>query len=258
MRLTKDLRAALADDQFRVYFQPIIELASGTVHKAEALIRWQHPVRGMVSPAEFIPLAESTGLIVDIGNWVFRETVRWVAQWRRECHPEFQVSINQSPVEFQRDTGSHASWIGHLLAHDLPGQAIAVEITEGLLLDARAGITDKLLQLRDAGIQVAIDDFGTGYSSLSYLKKFDIDYLKIDQSFVRNLGTDASDLALSEAIIVMAHKLGLKVVAEGVETAEQCALLRAIGCDYAQGYLFARPMPAGEFNVWVRSGYPAI
>ncbi|RSZ58207.1 EAL domain-containing protein [Massilia atriviolacea] len=248
MRMTNDLRSALKGGQFRVYFQPIVHLRSGKIHKAEALIRWEHPQRGLVSPLEFIPLAESSGLILDIGEWVFKESARWASLWRREHHPEFQVSVNQSPLEFQREGKGYEGWLAHLRELGLSGQAVVVEITEGLLLDASSGVTDKLLQLRDAGIQVALDDFGTGYSSLSYLKKFDIDYLKIDRSFTRNLAPESSDMALSEAIIVMAHKLGLRVIAEGVETDRQRELLLAAGCDYGQGYLFARPVPAEEFN----------
>ncbi|MFB9241589.1 EAL domain-containing protein [Massilia antarctica] len=248
MRMTNDLRSALKGGQFRVYFQPIVHLRSGKIHKAEALIRWEHPQRGLVSPLEFIPLAESSGLIIDIGEWVFMESARWASRWRRDHHPEFQVSVNQSPLEFQREGKGYEGWLVHLRELGLSGQAVVVEITEGLLLDASDGVTDKLLQLRDAGIQVALDDFGTGYSSLSYLKKFDIDYLKIDRSFTRNLAPESSDMALSEAIIVMAHKLGLRVIAEGVETHEQRDLLLAAGCDYGQGYLFARPVPAEEFD----------
>ena len=221
MRLTNDLRGAIKGDQLRVYFQPIVHLRTGRIHKAEALVRWQHPQRGLVSPLEFIPLAEASGLIVEIGEWVFRESARWAQRWRDEHHPEFQVSVNQSPLEFQREGEGYERWFEHLREIGLDGQALVVEITEGLLLDASTGVTDKLLQLRDAGIQVALDDFGTGYSSLSYLKKFDIDYLKIDRSFTRNLAPQSSDMALSEAIIVMAHKLGLRVIAEGVETEEQ-------------------------------------
>jgi diguanylate cyclase (GGDEF)-like protein/PAS domain S-box-containing protein len=252
MRLTNDLRAALKGEQFELYFQPIVHLASGAIHKAEALLRWHHPQRGVVSPLEFIPLAEASGLIVDIGDWVFRASAGWVQRWRRDCHPDFQISLNQSPLEFQRERGAYACWQRHLASLALPGQALVVEITEGLLLDASAAVSERLLQLRDAGIQVALDDFGTGYSSLSYLKKFDIDYLKIDRSFTRNLAPDSSDMALSEAIIVMAHKLDLKVIAEGVETPEQCALLAAAGCDYGQGYLFAKPLPAAEFDALLR------
>ena len=253
MRLTNDLRGALKGDQLALYFQPIVHLASGRIHKAEALIRWNHPVRGMVSPMDFIPLAEASGLIVEIGEWVFRESARWVRRWRQQYDPEFQVSVNQSPLEFQREDGGYQGWLQYLRSLDLPGQSVVVEITEGLLLDASNAVTNKLLQLRDAGIQVALDDFGTGYSSLSYLKKFDIDYLKIDRSFTRNLAPDSSDMALSDAIIVMAHKLDLKVIAEGVETAEQRNLLAAAGCDYGQGYLFARPMPAAEFDAMLQA-----
>jgi diguanylate cyclase (GGDEF)-like protein/PAS domain S-box-containing protein len=253
MRLTNDLRSALKGQQFALYFQPIVHLDSGAIHKAEALIRWHHPQRGVVSPLEFIPLAEASGLIIEIGEWVFREAASWVQRWRAGHHPEFQVSVNQSPLEFQREGGSYDDWLQHLRELALPGQSLVVEITEGLLLDANTAVSNKLLQLRDAGIQVALDDFGTGYSSLSYLKKFDIDYLKIDRSFTRNLAPDSSDMALSDAIIVMAHKLGLKVIAEGVETPEQRDLLAAAGCDYAQGYLFAKPMPADEFDALLRS-----
>jgi diguanylate cyclase (GGDEF)-like protein/PAS domain S-box-containing protein len=252
MRLTNDLRGALKGEQFELYFQPIVHLESGVIHKAEALIRWNHPQRGLVSPLEFIPLAESSGLIVEIGDWVFRESARWVQRWRQQHDPAFQVSLNQSPLEFQREGGSYQGWLDHLQSLALPGQSLVVEITEGLLLDASNAVSDRLLQLRDAGIQVALDDFGTGYSSLSYLKKFDIDYLKIDRSFTRNLAPDSSDMALSEAIIVMAHKLELKVIAEGVETPEQRDLLAAAGCDYGQGYLFAKPMPAAEFDAFLR------
>ncbi len=248
MRLTNDLRGALKGNQLKLYFQPIVHLPTGKIHKAEALIRWEHPQRGMVSPLEFIPLAESSGLIVDIGEWVFRESAQWVKRWREEVHPGFQVSLNQSPMEFQRERATYADWLAYLQQLGVPGESIVVEITEGLLLDANTSVTDKLLQLRDAGIQVALDDFGTGYSSLSYLKKFDIDYLKIDRSFTRNLAPDSSDMALSDAIIVMAHKLGLNVIAEGVETTEQRDLLAGAGCDYGQGYLFARPLPAADFD----------
>ncbi|HLF97715.1 MAG TPA: EAL domain-containing protein [Methylococcaceae bacterium] len=252
LRLTNDLRTALAEQQFRLHYQPIVELESGAVHKAEALIRWNHPARGLVSPAEFIPLAEDTGLIVDIGDWVFRTAVQQVGQWRATHHPAFQVGINKSPVQFKTPNGACPAWGAHLQTVGLPGESLVVEITEGLLMDATVTTSDNLLDLRDAGIQVAIDDFGTGYSSLAYLKKFHIDYLKIDQSFTRNLAPDSNDLALCEAIIVMAHKLGLKAIAEGVETEDQRDLLVAIGCDYAQGYLFAKPMPPENFDAWMK------
>jgi diguanylate cyclase (GGDEF)-like protein/PAS domain S-box-containing protein len=248
MRLISDLRNALAERQFWLAYQPIVELATGAIRKAEALVRWQHLTRGLISPAEFIPVAETTGMIIDIGEWVFREAVQQVGQWRTVLHEDFQISINKSPVQFQQEGNGHLAWFEYLRELGLPGQSIVVEITEGLLMDADTAITDQLLAFRDAGIQVSLDDFGTGYSSLSYLKKFDIDYLKIDQSFTRNLGVNASDMALCEAMIVMAHKLGIKVIAEGIETQKQCDLLTAAGCDYGQGYLFSKPVSADEFE----------
>ena len=246
--LINDLRSALSGDQFTLYFQPIVELANGDIRKAEALVRWKHPERGLINPAEFIPLAEESGMIVEIGDWVFREAAREVQHLRKNYHPGFQISINKSPIQFRNDDRYFQDWLPHLLRLDLPGECISIEITEGLLLDATPGVKSKLLDLRDAGIQVALDDFGTGYSSLSYLKKFDIDYIKIDRSFVRNLTPVSDDMALCEAIIVMAHKLGLKVVAEGIETATQCRLLTEAGCDYGQGFYFSAPLSAHEFE----------
>ncbi|MDO8413409.1 MAG: EAL domain-containing protein [Gallionellaceae bacterium] len=253
LRLLKDLHGALAAKQFKVYFQPIVDLTTGRIRKAEALLRWQHPERGMVGPIEFIPLAEETGLIMEIGDWVFRESALWVKRWIELCPDGFQVSVNTSPVQFREEGNVYVqAWLNHLSRLELAGQSMVIEITEGLLLNADSRVTYKLLKFRDAGVQVAIDDFGTGYSSLSYLKKFDIDYLKIDQSFVRNLATDPNDMALSEAIIVMAHKLGLKVIAEGVETEQQRNLLAQAGCDFGQGYLFAKPMPPEEFEAMLQ------
>jgi len=157
-------------------------------------------------------------------------------------------------VQFRDDGSLYKTWLDHLQQLGLPGQSITVEITEGLLLDTSAAVANKLLAFRDAGMQVSLDDFGTGYSALSYLKKFDIDYLKIDQSFVRNLAPGSDDMALCEAIIVMAHKLGMQVIAEGIETKEQRDLLTAAGCDYGQGYLYSRPVPAEEFEKLLAMG----
>ncbi|MCQ8182176.1 PAS domain S-box protein [Methylomonas sp. SURF-1] len=246
--LLADLRRALAEGQFLLYYQPIVDLQTGLAHKAEALLRWQHPSRGLTGPGHFIALAEETGLINEIGDWVFQAAARQVAIWRRQISGDFQISVNKSPVQFQNPQHSPQEWFDYLHRLGLSGQSIVVEITEGLLLDAGTSVHNHLMAFRDAGMQVAIDDFGTGYSALSYLKKFDIDYLKIDQSFVRNMAEDSSDFVLCEAIIVMAHKLGLKVVAEGVETEQQRALLAAIGCDYGQGYLFAEPLPPELFG----------
>jgi EAL domain-containing protein (putative c-di-GMP-specific phosphodiesterase class I) len=242
------VRQALANQEFVLHYHPQVNLRAGKVIGVEALIRWQHPERGLVSPAVFVPLAEDSGLINDIGDWVFHTAAQQVTIWRQSLHSEFQISINKSPVQFLDVNHQPADWILHLQNTGLPGQAIVVEITEGLLLEASEKTAEHLLVFRDAGVQVAIDDFGTGYSALSYLNKFDIDYLKIDQSFVRNLNAESSDFVLCEAIIVMAHKLGLKVIAEGVETEMQRDLLASINCDFGQGYLFARPMSAEDFT----------
>lgn len=252
--MINDLRAALAKQEFKLVYQPIVELVSGKIYKAEALLRWLHPKRGLVNPADFVPLAEESGLINEIGDWVFHTAAAQVGIWRKTLHADFQISINKSPLQFIDNRHNPADWIDFLRSVDLPGQAIVVEITEGLLLEASPKTAEHLLVFRDAGVQVAIDDFGTGYSALSYLKKFDIDYLKIDQSFVSNLSAESSDFVLCEAIIVMAHKLGLKVIAEGVETDLQRDLLASVACDYGQGYLFAKPMSAEAFEAeWTRS-----
>jgi EAL domain-containing protein (putative c-di-GMP-specific phosphodiesterase class I) len=248
MRLINDLRNALDGNQFRVFYQPIVELATGSIHKAEALIRWNHPVHGMVSPAEFIPLAEETGMIVEIGDWIFQQSMLQCKQWRANYHPGFQISVNRSPAQFHHDLSHSKEWIRYLKSIDLPGHGLVIEITEGLLLNVEGSIQEKLLAFRDAGVQVAIDDFGTGYSSLSYLNKLDIDYLKIDQSFVRNLGNSPSDMALCEAIIIMAHKLGLKTIAEGVSSEAQRDILTGADCDYVQGFHYSKPVPAEEFE----------
>ncbi|WP_166485671.1 putative bifunctional diguanylate cyclase/phosphodiesterase [Rhodoferax ferrireducens] len=251
VRLANDLHAGLIGQQFRLVYQPIVELASGAVCKAEALIRWQHPTRGLISPVEFIPIAEASGLIVAIGEWVFQQAARQVQAWRTALDPDFQISVNKSPVQFYQRGKTKTPWAQQLQAMGLPGNSIVVEITEGLLLDTSSSVADQLLDLHDAGIQVSLDDFGTGYSSLSYLQRFDIDFVKIDQSFVRYLIPESTDLALCQAIIAMAHALGMKVIAEGVETAQQRDLLAAAGCDYGQGYLFSKPVSAPDFEAFM-------
>src|SRR5476651_2267757 len=250
-RLTSDLRAALPGEQFQIYYQPIVDLATGEIYKAEALIRWLHPERGTISPLDFIPLAEDTGLIVPIGDWMFRQAVQQARQWRSRFHPSLQISVNVSPVQIRQDSLLCIQWPEYLIQEGMPGQSIAIEITEGLLLHAESKIDEKLLTFRDAGIRISIDDFGTGYSSLAYLRRFDIDYLKIDRSFVQNLAFDGDNQALCEAMVVLAHKLGLKVIAEGVETTEQRDFLIAVGCDFAQGFLYSEPVPPDQFEVLV-------
>ncbi|WP_166252250.1 putative bifunctional diguanylate cyclase/phosphodiesterase [Marinobacter salicampi] len=251
LRLQADLRHALAGNQLRLCFQPIVRLADSRIVKAEALIRWEHPTRGLLLPEEFITLAEETGQIKLLGNWVFSEAAIFSRKWSRLLGRTFQISINKSPVQFE-DRGHSMDWAAHLKQMGLPGNSISVEITEGVILNATPTTSDKLLELQSAGIELSIDDFGTGYSSMAYLKKFDVDYLKIDQSFVQDMASNASSRTIAESIIVMGHKLGLKIVAEGVETEDQRLWLRSVGCDYAQGFLFSRPVSADQFEELLR------
>ncbi|MGN6578545.1 MAG: putative bifunctional diguanylate cyclase/phosphodiesterase [Bordetella sp.] len=246
--LGNDLRQAVQEKQFEVHYQPIVDLATGKVTRAEALLRWPHPARGMVPPDEFITTAEEIGLIGAIGDEVFSQALD-LAVWWRKRQAGAKICINVSPRQFI--SGSCRAWLQTLQQASLQADLLSVEIVERLLLDERPVVTETLQEFRNAGMTVSIDDFGTGYSALSYLQKFDLDELKIDRSFIHALVSSHSDQTIVEAIIAMAHKLGLKVVAEGVETQEQCDFLRAAGCDYAQGYLFARPMPREEFVAWL-------
>ena len=241
----KQLRQALAGNHFEAWFQPIIALQDGLPVKAEALLRWHHPTDGIRLPGEFIAVAEEIGMIGDIGNLVFQQTMDLLQQW-----PSGQVSVNISPR--QLISGDCGLWPQELAARSLPASCISVEITESQLLDERPIVVNTLLGFHQAGMEVSIDDFGTGYSAMSYLKKFNIDYLKIDRSFIQGLANDNTDRAITEAVIAMGHKLGMKIIAEGVETPEQLELLRQAGCDYAQGYLFARPMPPAAFIDYIR------
>ncbi|HVK93900.1 MAG TPA: EAL domain-containing protein [Noviherbaspirillum sp.] len=247
MRLIGDLRVALARGQFKVYYQPVIDLTNDRVVKAEALLRWFHPMLGMIEPLRFIPFAEECGVINEIGDWVFKEAAACAQQWSRRLGAPFQISVNKSPVQFLSRT-HEVDWPTHLSSLGLTGNSVSVEITEGLLLNASPGVAAKLLHYRDTGIQVAIDDFGTGYSSMAYLKRFDIDYLKIDQSFVRDMATNDGDRAIVRSVTVMAHELGLQVVAEGIETVRQKELLIEAGCDFGQGFLFSQALPPEEFE----------
>jgi len=245
----QDLKYAVERNQLQLCYQPIIDFQTGRVIKAEALIRWHHPEKGLISPGSFISLAEESGIIHEIGEWSFRTAGLMAAKWRESLAPDLQISLNTSPIQYRENGINVESWGEYLVSNGINGSAVIVEITEGLLMESNDVVKKKLLALRDNGIEVAIDDFGTGYSSLSYMKKFDIDYLKIDQSFIATLSPDSEDLALCEAIIVMAHKLGCKVVAEGIETMNQYQLLKDAGCDSGQGYLFSKGLPAEEFEV---------
>jgi diguanylate cyclase (GGDEF)-like protein/PAS domain S-box-containing protein len=254
MQLSNDLRSALSKKQLFIEYQPIVELRSGKIHKAEALLRWQHPQRGLVPPAVFIPIAEDNRIIYEIGNWVFTEVIKQSMAWKKCLDPEFQVAVNKSPLQFLhvKEEGNH--WTEELLKQESGAEsAIVIEITESLLLEASAQVLDCLAYYKENGIQVSLDDFGTGYSSLSYLRKFDIDYLKIDRSFVASLEESQDDVVLCEAIIAMAHSLGIKVVAEGIETERQRDILLDKGCDYGQGYYFSKSISASDFEVFVKN-----
>ncbi len=237
--LEADLRGAIARGEFAIFYQPVVELASGRIVAAEALLRWRHPQRGLVPPDRFIPLAEETGLIREIGAWVFSAACGQLARWRADGYQltlAINVSVRQLPEAF-----SVAHILATLAEHDLSPRQIVLEITEGVLLADSPAIQEWFLAATDAGLSLAIDDFGTGYSSLAYLKRFPVHHIKIDKSFVRDMTTDPADRALIEAILAMAHSLGLAVVAEGVETTAQADLLLAGACEYAQGYLYGKP-----------------
>jgi len=244
-RLEDDLRQALAGGQLHLVFQPIIDIAAGRLAGAEALLRWEHPVRGMVSPETFIPLAEELGLIGEIGAMVLDEACRQVAVWRRDGL-DMYVSVNVSVRQIPDALPPHAIHDA-LMRHGLPPAAVALEITEGVLMADVAVAQAWIGSLRTAGLRIYLDDFGTGYSSLSYLKRFPMDTVKIDKSFIRDMGADNSDRALVEAIVTMANSLGLNVVAEGIEDAQQLAILHKMGCGYGQGYYFSRPVKGEEF-----------
>ena len=246
LRLIADLRNALADNELEVYYQPVVDLRTGRVVKAEALLRWNHPRLGFLMPADFIPVAEESGLITEIGDWVFQQAAGCAQQWRSRMGDSFQVSVNRSPVQFMSNANA-GNWPLLLEGIGLPGSGMQVEITEAVLLNASNRVIDQLQQYHDAGMQVAIDDFGTGNSSLAYLKKFDIDYLKINQAFIHDMQRTEDDCAIVRSVTAMAHELGLKVIAEGIESNEQKELLIAAGCDFGQGFHFFRPMPTAQF-----------
>ena len=250
MLFSQNLQTAIDENQFILYYQPIIDMRTGRVHKFEALIRWEHPELGLVPPSEYISFAEDCGLIVDIGNWVFYAAVQQLKKWYARGL-NYRISVNVSPAQFYADGINVDQWVKLIQEAGLPPSCIVIEITERLLLEANPMITKSLHQLRQAGLSIALDDFGTGFSSLTYLKRYPIDFIKIDQSFVRNLAPNSEDLALCEAMIVMAQKLGLGVIAEGIEGPQQEALLLEAGCVLGQGYLYSRPVPVQELERWL-------
>ncbi|MDP9350018.1 MAG: EAL domain-containing protein, partial [Chloroflexota bacterium] len=255
LELEADLRRGIDRGELRLHYQPKVELDTGRIVGVEALLRWEHPHRGMVSPAEFIGLAEETGLILPIGRWVLGEACRQVQVWRKECgtDPEFDVCVNVAPRQFAHP-GLVQEVTGVLEETGLGPKVLLLEITESAVMGDAESNAATLHELKDLGVRLAIDDFGTGYSSLSYLHRFPVDYLKIDRSFVDGLGRESDDTAIVRAVIGLAHSLRLEVIAEGVESAEQVELLRSLGCRFAQGYYFARPMTSDAVGALLAKG----
>jgi diguanylate cyclase (GGDEF)-like protein/PAS domain S-box-containing protein len=243
LELETDLRHALERDEFALYYQPIVALSSGATVQFEALLRWVCPKRGLVSPAEFVPILEETGLILPVGLWVVRETCRQIRQWRdRGEFKDVQVSVNLSSRQFQDPTLVES--ISEMLrAARLPPGSLSLEITETVLMDQPEAAVETLTKLRNMGIGIDLDDFGTGYSSLSYLQRFPIDRIKIDRSFVRGMDSSKSDVEIIRAMLSLGRSLGIGVIAEGIETADQLNRLRLMNCEYGQGYFFSQPRP---------------
>ena len=247
------LRRALERGEFSLHYQPQVDLRSKRIFGVEALIRWNQPDLGMVSPAKFIPLAEETGLIVPIGAWVVRTACRQCKAWQDAGLPPVTVAVNISARQFREKNLLQV--VAQILTETgLNPRQLELEVTESVIMHDAQQIIASLQAFRDMGVKLSVDDFGTGYSSLSYLKRFPVDRLKIDQSFVHDLGSDADDAAIAQAVITLGHTMGLRVIAEGVETPEQLAFLRRHECDEMQGYLFGKPMPADEFAKLLASG----
>ena len=256
LTLRNAMKKGLERGEFLLYYQPQVDLLTGHVAGAEALVRWQHPEQGLISPARFIPVAEKSGLILPLGNWILEAACRQAVSWQNAGLPPVRMAVNISAIQFQRE--NLAQRVAETLAMTgLAPQLLELEITESLLMQDQEHILKTIHELKQMGVRIAIDDFGTGYSSLAYLKRFSVDVLKIDQSFTRGVVENEDDLAIVNAIIQMAHSLGLNTIAEGVETAASSALLGRYGCNEGQGYLFARPMPAAEFAEYLRRGYSA-
>lgn len=243
--IEQSLRRALASNALRLVYQPVVDGLSGRTVGAEALLRWTSPELGPLSPAEFIPVAEDTGLIVAIGQWVLETACRQAAEWRRTIAPDLVMAVNLSPRQFH--DGLVESVERCLEAAGLEPSALELEITEGLLMNDSETVLPMLRALTDMSVRISVDDFGTGYSSLSYLKRFRLHNLKVDRSFVAGVPEHRDAVAITEAVVAMAHSLGMKVTAEGVETEAQASFLRQIGCDRQQGFLFSQPLEPADY-----------
>ncbi|MDK9725537.1 MAG: EAL domain-containing protein [Sterolibacteriaceae bacterium MAG5] len=245
LALEADLRQAIAEGQFLLHYQPQIDLRSGRPVGVEALIRWRHPVRGLVSPIDFIPVAEETGLILPIGDWVLEAACAQLATWREHGVDGIRMSVNLTASQFL-DPALPARIQGLLERYRLPAARLTLEVTESMSMASPERTIASMRELTACGLSLAMDDFGTGYSSLAYLKLLPLRELKIDRSFVKDIETDQNDADICDVTVLLAHKLGLEVVAEGVETEAQLKYLLSIGCEKVQGYLFSRPLPADE------------
>jgi len=250
LKIENELRQAIEREEFRVFYMPIVSLATGRIDGFEALVRWQHPVRGIVAPFDFMGVAEDAGLVIAIDRWVLRRACREVREWQRQLPDgdRLTVSVNLSAKQFH-----HSDLVDTIRTaiseSGLPGESLGIEITEGVLIDNSSTAGAMLGEMRKLGARIYLDDFGTGYSSLSYLQRFPIDTVKIDRSFVSRLGPKAEGHEIVQAIVTLAHNLGMRVIAEGIETNDQLGLLRRLKCGYGQGWLFSKPIPheqAGE------------
>lgn len=246
-RLIEEIRTAIVKNQFELFYQPIFSIDGKSVPKAEALIRWNHPERGLIGPNEFIPVAEKNGLINNIGQWVKSQAIQDTVQFNVLSEKAIQVSVNTSPLEIDRAGCWVDEWIVASKKYQLPANTILIEVTENTLMDPDSSIQRQLKRLSTINIDIAIDDFGVGYSSLAYLQRLDIDILKIDRSFINDIESNDNSIALVKAIITMAHNLDVMVVAEGVETQKQYDLLKQLACDYIQGYIFSKAITKQEF-----------
>ncbi|HOZ64663.1 MAG TPA: GGDEF domain-containing phosphodiesterase, partial [Burkholderiaceae bacterium] len=251
------LRRALEHREFCLFYQPILDIATGIVTSAEALLRWNDPQRGLIGPDQFISIAEETGLIIPIGNWVLQEACMQAKTWQNLGLGAIPVAVNLSARQFNAPS-LDAAIEAALKSADCPAALLQLEITESMVMANANQALQTMRRMNALGVQLSIDDFGTGYSSLSYLKRFPVNKLKIDRSFVSDIHVDVNDEAIVDAILTLARKLGLRTVAEGVETVAQLQFLRALGCDECQGYLFARPCSSEAFAALIKGGVPAF
>jgi EAL domain-containing protein (putative c-di-GMP-specific phosphodiesterase class I) len=255
LQLETDLRMALERDEFRILYQPVISLRSGRIAGVEALVRWEHPQRGLVSPDDFLTIAEETGLVVPMGNWVLRQACCKLAEWQREnpTASDVTISVNLSARQF-----AHPDLVERVTdaLHEsgLPARCLRLEFTESVLIEREEPVIQTFARLHALGIRLDLDDFGTGYSSLGYLHRFDLDGLKIDRSFVSNIGANGERAEIVRTIVALANNLGMEVIAEGVETPAQLAVLQGVDCDLVQGYLFGGALTAEEMTERLSAG----